>query len=154
MDVRSPTVFTGYYGLPERTAEALRDGWLLVGDMDRFLPSGELVIMGREAVVVKKKDGRTVYPREVEEVAHRHPQVKEAAFVQVRDRTVLALSRRRLFADRDPEEFVYDLSTFSRRNLPPDIFPDEIRWFAELPRSPLAKVLRREVRARLEQEAE
>jgi len=85
---------------------------------------------------------------------HRHPQVKEAAFVQVRDRTVLALSRRRLFADRDPEEFVYDLSTFSRRNLPPDIFPDEIRWFAELPRSPLAKVLRREVRARLEQEAE
>jgi len=151
VDVKSPTVFTGYHGLPDRTAEVLRSGWLLVGDMGKFLPGGQLVIMGREADVVRAGE-RALYPREVEEAAHRHPQVKEAAFVQVGDATVLAASPRRLFRERSPREFEQDLAVFLERNLPATHRPNRIRWFAELPRSPLAKVLRREVRARLQQE--
>ena len=151
VDVKSPTVFDGYYGQPERTAEVLRDGWLLVGDMGRFLPGGQLVVMGRESDTVRV-NGRTIFPREVEEVAHRHPQVKEAVFVQVADKAVLAVSRRRLFAKCDPVEFERDLAVFLERNLPPALKPVRVRWFEELPRSVLTKVLRREVRERLLQE--
>lgn len=151
VDVRSPTVFDGYHGQPERTAEVLRDGWLLVGDMGRFLPGGQLVIMGRASDVVRV-NGRAVYPREVEEVAHRHPQVKEAVFVQVAGRAVLAASRWRRFAERDPAEFERELAAFLERSLPAGLRPERVHWFEELPRSVLAKVLRREVRARLERE--
>jgi long-chain acyl-CoA synthetase len=70
----------GYRNRPEETAAALRDGWLYTGDIGELDTDGVLFIRGRrkEMVIVS---GFNVYPREVEDVLHAHPDVHEAAVV-------------------------------------------------------------------------
>lgn len=62
--VRGPSVFAGYFGDPEATAEALRDGWLCTGDLG-FLSGGELHVTGRlkDLIIVR---GQNVMPHELE----------------------------------------------------------------------------------------
>ncbi len=148
IDVQSPTVFGGYLDRPDLTAEVLRDGWFLIGDVGRFLPDGRLQVLGREADVLRRS-GRTIYPRFVEEIAHGHPGVKETAYVQVGERLVLAVSPRAAFRNGPPGAFVDDLAEFLDDRVATNERPDEIVMFDELPRSVLTKVLRREVRDEL-----
>ena len=77
---RGPQVMRGYRNRPEETAAALRDGWLYTGDIGELDTDGVLFIRGRrkEMVIVS---GFNVYPREVEDVLHAHPDVHEAAVV-------------------------------------------------------------------------
>ncbi|HEY5333861.1 MAG TPA: AMP-binding protein, partial [Solirubrobacterales bacterium] len=62
--VRGPTVMKGYCGRPEETAEAIRDGWLLTGDLGAFDADGDLRIVGRKKDLITH-GGYNVYPREV-----------------------------------------------------------------------------------------
>jgi len=76
--VRGPQFTQGYRNRPEENARALRDGWLYTGDVGYFDEDGYLFIVDR------KKDmalvgGYNVFPREVDEVLFRHPEVREAA---------------------------------------------------------------------------
>jgi long-chain acyl-CoA synthetase len=77
---RGPQVMRGYRNRPEETAAALRDGWLYTGDIGELDTDGVLFIRGRrkEMVIVS---GFNVYPREVEDVLHAHPDVHEAAVI-------------------------------------------------------------------------
>ena len=70
----------GYRNRPEESARALRDGWLYTGDVGELDEEGYLFIRGRkkEMLIVS---GYNVYPREIEEILHRNPEVKEAAVV-------------------------------------------------------------------------
>ncbi|HXD56317.1 MAG TPA: AMP-binding protein [Thermoleophilaceae bacterium] len=63
--VRSPSLMEGYDGNPEATAEAMRDGWFLTGDLG-YLAGGELFVTGRakDLVIV---GGRNIYPQDVED---------------------------------------------------------------------------------------
>ena len=74
----------GYRNRPKETAEALRDGWLYTGDIGEIDNDGYLFIRGRknDMVIVS---GYNVYPREVEDVLHMNPAVKEAAAVGIPD---------------------------------------------------------------------
>ena len=78
--VRGGNVMQGYWNAPEQTAEALRDGWLLTGDVGHRRPDGYFVITDRKKDMLKP-NGLNVYPREIEEVIYRFPGVKEAAVV-------------------------------------------------------------------------
>lgn len=71
VELSGPSVFSGYHGRPDLTAEALRDGWFQTGDMG-FLRSGELHIVGRvkEMIIV---NGANFYSAEIEEAAARVP---------------------------------------------------------------------------------
>ncbi|MEL7061398.1 MAG: AMP-binding protein, partial [Acidobacteriota bacterium] len=62
--VRGPGVFTGYWGDPEATAESLRDGWLVTGDLG-FVDSGELYLTGRSKDVLILR-GHNLMPHEIE----------------------------------------------------------------------------------------
>jgi fatty-acyl-CoA synthase len=65
--VRGPGLFTGYYGDPQATREALQDGWLRTGDLG-FLHQGELYLTGRnkEVLIIR---GRKIMPQELESLA-------------------------------------------------------------------------------------
>jgi long-chain acyl-CoA synthetase len=78
--LRGPQLMRDYRNRPEETAQVLRDGWLYTGDVGRFDGDGYLFITGRrkEMIIVS---GYNVFPREVEEVLHADPGVKEAAVV-------------------------------------------------------------------------
>ncbi|MCU1615641.1 MAG: putative acyl-CoA synthetase [Frankiales bacterium] len=79
--VRGGCVMRGYWNDPERTAEVLTDdGWLISGDLGRFTPEGNLVLVGR-AGDLYIRGGYNVHPLEVENVLAEHPAVRRAAVV-------------------------------------------------------------------------
>lgn len=78
--VRGPVVMQGYLGKPEASAETLNGGWLHTGDMGSFDDDGFLTLKDRSKDMIIS-GGTNIYPREIEEVLLRHPQVAEASVV-------------------------------------------------------------------------
>lgn len=81
---RGPTLMDGYWELPERTAEALADGWLRTGDLGRFDAQGNLYLAGRSKDMIVT-GGEKVYPLEVERLLRTLPGVGDVALVGVPD---------------------------------------------------------------------
>jgi long-chain acyl-CoA synthetase len=75
---RGPITMPGYYGRPDLTAAALRDGWLYTGDLGYVDDDGYLYLVDRKKDMIDS-GGVKVYPKDVEEVAARHPDVREVA---------------------------------------------------------------------------
>lgn len=63
---RGPSVMIGYYNDPEATEEVLKNGWLYTGDYGRFDEEGFLYICGRKKNVIVTKNGKNIFPEEVE----------------------------------------------------------------------------------------
>jgi long-chain acyl-CoA synthetase len=78
--VRGPQVMAGYWHRPDETAQVLRDGWLLTGDIARIDADGYCYIVDRKKDLIKYKD-YSVYPRELEDLLYEHPAVKQCAVV-------------------------------------------------------------------------
>ncbi|MGZ6144146.1 MAG: class I adenylate-forming enzyme family protein [Myxococcales bacterium] len=81
---RGPLLMLGYYKRPDLTAQALRDGWLLTGDMGYLDEEGYLYLVDRKKDMIDS-GGVKVYPRDVEEIAIRHPAIREVAVFGVPD---------------------------------------------------------------------
>jgi long-chain acyl-CoA synthetase len=76
--VKGPNVMLGYYGDPETTAAVLSDdGWFRTGDYGYFDSDGYLFITGRKKNVIIAKNGKNVYPEEIETRLNRFDGVKE-----------------------------------------------------------------------------
>ncbi|MBY8824170.1 AMP-binding protein [Sphingomonas colocasiae] len=82
--VRGPLVMDGYWGRPQETAAALRDGWLRTGDLAREDERGYLYIVDRKKDMIIT-GGFNVYPKEVEDVLASHPDVAQAAVFGIPD---------------------------------------------------------------------
>ena len=82
--VRGDTVTPGYWQLPEETAKAFKDGWLLTGDMAVIDEEGYVTIVDRKKDVIIT-GGENVYSTEVEHILYMHPAVLECAVVGVPD---------------------------------------------------------------------
>lgn len=150
--IKSPTLFNGYYKNPDLNAKTLIDGWLKIGDVGYLSEDNRLYVLGRKSDLIFV-DGQTVYPRYTEEIVHEHPKVKECVLVRVNSKTILALSIRQQYAASiSDKELKMELIGFLKNSgLNSAQIPDEIVIFKELPRSYLAKVLRKEVRNTLAQ---
>ncbi len=84
--VQGPNVFTGYWDLPDDTAQTFRGGWHHTGDLGRFDTDGFLWYEGRKAdKELIKPGGENVYPMEVERVILEHPSVDKAVVFGVPD---------------------------------------------------------------------
>lgn len=75
---RGPSQMLGYYGRPDLTEQAIRDGWLFTGDLGYVDGEGYLYLVDRKKDMIDS-GGVKVYPRDIEEVAARHPAVREVA---------------------------------------------------------------------------
>ncbi|MGH7122065.1 MAG: AMP-binding protein [Acetobacteraceae bacterium] len=82
---RGASVMPGYWQDPRASAEVLRDGWLHTGDLGALDSSGYLTLKDRSKDVVIS-GGSNIYPREVEEVLLRHPNVREVSVIGRSDR--------------------------------------------------------------------
>jgi long-chain acyl-CoA synthetase len=83
--VRGESVMSGYWRNPNATKEALRNGWLHTGDSGYFDGDGFLTLKDRSKDLIVS-GGTNIYPREVEEVLIKHPDVEEAAIIGRFDR--------------------------------------------------------------------
>ena len=81
---RGPMLMTGYYKRPDLTAQALRDGWLHTGDIGYLDEDGYLHLVDRLKDMIDS-GGVKVYPRDIEEIAARHPEVHEVAVFGIPD---------------------------------------------------------------------
>ena len=75
---RGPSLMSGYYDRPDLTAQAIRDGWLFTGDLGYTDGEGYLYLVDRKKDMIDS-GGVKIYPRDIEEVAARHPDVREVA---------------------------------------------------------------------------
>jgi long-chain acyl-CoA synthetase len=82
--IRGPNVMLGYWGRPDETALAIRDGWFHSGDIGYRDGDGDYFIVDRVKDMINV-GGFKVWPREVEEVLFTHEQVQEAAVVGIPD---------------------------------------------------------------------
>jgi long-chain acyl-CoA synthetase len=82
--VRGANVMQGYWKQPQETAAAIRNGWLLTGDIGHRDADGYFFITDRKKDMLLV-NGINVYPREIEEVLYQFPGVKEAAVIGVAD---------------------------------------------------------------------
>jgi long-chain acyl-CoA synthetase len=83
--VRGPNVMLGYFGNPQATAEVLRDGWFLTGDLGRILADGRLKITGRVKNMIATAAGKKIYPEEIEIHLGNSPYILEVVVVGGRD---------------------------------------------------------------------
>ncbi|MET0161236.1 MAG: long-chain-fatty-acid--CoA ligase [Microbacteriaceae bacterium] len=148
--LRGPQVFQGYWRRPDETAETLLpDGWVRTGDLVVMEPDGFVAIVDRKKELIIT-GGFNVAPSEVEDVLRRHPAVADAAVVGLArtsggEEVAAAVVLREEDA-ATPDE----IREFSRDLLAAYKVPRRVIIVDELPRSLLGKVLRREVRDRLQ----
>jgi long-chain acyl-CoA synthetase len=145
--VRGPNVMLGYYRNPEETAQALRGGWLRTGDMGRLDDDGFLFIVERKKDLIIR-GGLNIYPREVEEVLYAHPKVAEAAVVAMADPLMGEDVRAWVVLKPEATATEAELQAFCEERLTRFKCPKQVRFTDNLPKSPIGKILRRELRQR------
>lgn len=79
---KGDNVMIGYYNDPEATAKVLRDGWLYTGDLGYFDKDGFLFITGRLKSVLITKNGKNVFPEELEALMNKSELIKESMAYQ------------------------------------------------------------------------
>ncbi|TIU95043.1 long-chain fatty acid--CoA ligase [Mesorhizobium sp. M1A.F.Ca.ET.072.01.1.1] len=146
--IRGPQVMAGYWNRPDETAKVMtKDGFFKSGDM------GFMDERGYTKIVDRKKDmilvsGFNVYPNELEEVVAQHPGVLEVAAIGVPDEHSGEVPK--LFVVRkDPALTIETLTVFCRENLTGYKRPRYIEFRAELPKTPVGKILRRALREQI-----
>ena len=76
--VKGPSVMLGYYGNEEATKEAIVDGWFYTGDLASIDEEGYIFIKGRKKSVIVLKNGKNIFPEEMENIVNRIEGVKES----------------------------------------------------------------------------
>jgi len=145
--IKGPGVMQGYWGRPEDTARAIRDGWLRSGDIGTTDDEGYFYVVDRVKDMINVS-GFKVWPAEVEQTLYRHPAVLEAAVYGVGDpvkgETVRAAIVPKEGARATPEEIV----AWCRERMAVYKAPAAVELVASLPKSATGKILKRLLRGR------
>ena len=147
--VRSPGVMRGYWRAPEATARAVRGGWLHTGDVGYLDAGGWLFIVDRMKDLIIR-GGFNVYPRDVEDALTEHPQVRMAGVVgapsERHGEEVVAFVALAPEATLTPEQLV----EWSRERLGGYKYPRQVHVVDAVPLTPVGKIDRKALRARLQ----
>jgi long-chain acyl-CoA synthetase len=137
--LRGPQVMIGYRNRPEETANAIRDGWLYTGDIGRFDEDGYLFVVDRKKEMILV-GGYNVYPREIDELLHKHPAIHEAATVGVPDS--FSGEAVKAFVALKPGAALTraELDAYCEANLVKYKRPKHIEFLAALPKTSVGKL--------------
>ena len=142
LEVTGPQIMNGYWNRPEETNLVLRDGWLHTGDMAVVDEEGFFSIVDRKKDLILSA-GMNIYPREVEEVLHQHPDIVEAAVIGVSSR-VRGEAPKAFIVTREGSNLdKRQVMQFCQDKLSRFKIPKEIEFREELPKSAVGKVLKR-----------
>ncbi|MEM7488529.1 MAG: AMP-binding protein, partial [Pseudomonadota bacterium] len=140
-----PQVMAGYWRQPDATAEVMRDGWFLTGDVAVRDADGYFRIVDRKKDMIIVS-GFNVYPNEVEDCLAAHPGVSEAAVIGVPDdATGEAVEAHVVLHDAGLTSA--DLRAHCKAHLTAYKVPKRVEMRDALPKSNVGKILRKDVRA-------
>jgi fatty acid CoA ligase FadD36 len=142
LQIKSPTVFSGYLNRPDATAEAFdADGWFRTGDVAVIDAGGMHRIVGRESVDLIKSGGFRIGAGEIETVLLGYPGVDEVAVVGVPDADLGQRIVAFIVGSVVPAEVI----DFVAQQLSVHKRPREVRVVESLPRNAMGKVLKKEL---------
>jgi long-chain acyl-CoA synthetase len=145
--IRGPNVMKGYFNRPEETAQVIRDGWFLTGDIGKMDEDGYLYLVDRAKDMINVS-GFKVWPREVEEILSQHDGLAEAAVIGIPDPSSGEAVKAFAVMKEGVQLTEQNLIDFCRSRMAVYKAPRHIEFIAALPRNPAGKVLKRELRAR------
>lgn len=149
--IRGDHVMKGYFNKPEDTAQTLRGGWLHTGDMAYKDEDGYLFIVDRKKEMIIR-GGENIYPKELEGIIYRHPQVMEVAVVGAPDpiygEEVMACLVLHPGQTLTEEAF----KEWCRENMASYKVPKYVDIRTSLPKNILGKILKKELKAALKTE--
>ena len=142
-DLAGDEAFEGYWNRPDADARSLRDGWYFTGDSGYFDDEGDLFVTGRVDDLIIS-GGENVSPADVENALSTHPDVEEVAVAGIADERWGKLVTAFVKPRRDVDEGALDehcrisgLANYKR--------PRRYVFVVEIPKSPVGKILRREL---------
>jgi fatty-acyl-CoA synthase len=144
--VRNDMLISSYYRDDAATERAKRDGYFSVGDLGRLDADNYLYLASRKHDMVIS-GGVNIYPAEVEQHLHTHPDIVECAVVGVPDDEWGESLKAFVVARAGAELTADDVRAFCDRALANYKRPRHVQFLDELPRNPTGKVLKRELRA-------
>ena len=143
--IKGPQVMAGYWNRPDETAEVMtEDGFLRTGDIARVDERGYVYIVDRRKDMILVS-GFNVYPNEIEDVMMMHPGVQEVGAVGVPDEKT-GEAVKIVVVRKDETITGADLIAHSRKYLTAYKTPRHVEFRTSLPRTPIGKILRRELR--------
>jgi long-chain acyl-CoA synthetase len=142
--IKGHNIMKGYWRRDDATAEVMRDGWFLTGDMGKIDEDGYFFIVDRKKEMIIR-GGYNVYPREIEEVLYEHPAVRECAVVSVPDEK-MGEEVGAAVAVREGEDVSEDdLRAYVKEQVANYKYPRRIWFVDELPKGPTGKILKKEI---------
>ena len=144
-------IMMGYWNKPEATAETIRDGWLLTGDVALMDEEGYFRIVDRKKDMINVS-GFNVYPNELEDCIALMPEVAEVAVIGVPDEHSGEAVRAYVVAKPGKTLTLEGLREHCKKTLTSYKLPKQLVIKKELPKTPVGKILRKDLRAEAQKE--
>jgi len=145
--IKGPQVMKGYYNSPDSTSCMIRDGWLYTGDIACMDADGYTIIRDRARDMIKTR-GFAVFPAEVEDLMHQHPDIRNVAVIGVSDKkgdeTVKAFIE--IHPERKGQITEKEIHLWAKKKMAHYKVPSIIEFRDELPFTALGKIPRRILR--------
>jgi long-chain acyl-CoA synthetase len=148
--IKGPQVMKGYWNKPEATADQIKDGWLLTGDIGKMDEDGYFYIVDRKKDMIDVS-GFKVYPRELEDCLFENEAVENAAVIGVPDPNLPGSEKVKAYivlkdGYKESEEMEAQIKDYCRQLVAPYKVPKFIEFRKELPETLVGKVLRKDLK--------
>jgi len=143
--VNGPNVSSGYYKLPEDTAKTFVNGWLRTGDIAKMDEDGYLYLVERKKDLIIR-GGFNIYPRDIEEVIYKHPAIQDAVAISVPDPVMSEEVKVYIVLKEGKAATAEEILSYCQDQLAKNKLPKYIEFIKTIPRNPMGKILRKELR--------
>lgn len=145
--VKGDIVTEGYWGKPEETAAAIKDGWLYTGDLAVVDSEGYVNIVDRKKDMIVT-GGENVYSTEVENVLYSHPSILEAAVIGVPDPTWGEAVKAVVVLREGEESTAEQIINYCKDRIAHYKAPKSVDFISELPKTGSGKIYKKGLRQR------
>ncbi len=142
--IKGHNIMKGYYGRPDATEEAIKDGWFRSGDLGRRDEDGWYYIVDRSKDMIIR-GGYNVYPREIEEVLMTHPDVSLAAVIGVPHESHGEEIKAFVILEDGATVTKDELVTWGKEQMAAYKYPRTVEFVPSLPMTATGKILKREL---------
>jgi acyl-CoA synthetase (AMP-forming)/AMP-acid ligase II len=143
---RGPRVMSGYWKDEEKTAKTIdKDGWVHTGDVGYVDEDGYYFLSGRSSDMIIRA-GENISPEELENVIRDHPKVEDVAVIGVPDETWGEEPRAVVIPKKGEKPTEEEIMEYCRANLASFKRPRSVIFVDELPRNPMGKLVKKDIR--------